>query len=148
MLKQACYVVFLCVLSSSLQAQSLPIEHQLSKSIEEDLTAELVMIRKTGLPGTANSIKAFTKDEALCRLNNNHFAKHTLSGGSHTISYQYFGKKAKKKAKTFDVNLKANETKYVLFFLESGFIKNKVHVVELAEESAAQYLAELKLDEK
>lgn len=98
------------------------------------------------MQGSAIALKTFVGDQPMSKLRNRRFVEQQLNPGSYTLKYQWYGKKAKKKARAISVNLKPDEATYILFFLESRLFTTKVHAVQITADTATRFLQDLKED--
>jgi hypothetical protein len=119
-----------------------------STSKIEENQGEIVFIRSTGAPGAAVAIRTFIDNKFSSKINNKRFTKHSVAAGKHKFAVQYYGKKRKAKQQETEITVAAGQKKYVMLFMRAGFFVNRIHAVEITEDSAKALYPDLKEDEK
>ena len=119
-----------------------------SSSSETSETGTICFIRKTGFFGSASAFKTCIDEKFVCKLNNKRYSMHEVSPGSHIVSVQFGGKKSKKKAEKFQVNVEPGKITYVQIIMETGALVNNIYCEEVTENTATRKMKSLKPDKK
>jgi hypothetical protein len=144
-------ILFCLVLIASFASNAQPQvteEPMTSTSNMEENQGEIVFIRSTGMPGAAVAIRTFIDDKLASKINNKRFTKHSVAAGKHKFAVQYYGKNRKAKQQETEVTVATGQKKYVMLFMRAGFFVNRIHAVEITEESAKALYPDLKEDGK
>jgi Protein of unknown function (DUF2846) len=106
----------------------------------------IYFMRSTGFQGSAAGFTAFIDGEFVCKLNNKKFSMHVVPAGSHVVSVQFAGKKAKDKAEPITLTVEPDKSYYIQFVFQSGFFVNNVYCSEITENSARPLMEGLEED--
>lgn len=111
-------------------------------------TATVYFIRSTGMVGFAQAYMAFIDGQLTCKLNNNRFSIHQVQPGEHTITVQFYGKKAKPSAEPIQIVMEPGNTYYVQMVYTQSFMSDNLYCQEVTENSAKKILRNCVQDTK
>ncbi len=104
--------------------------------------AEIIILRNTGISGSAVRFRSFLGNQLLGKIRNKRFDIYLVPAGNHEFSVQFSGKN--KKAKGFNIVVEPGKKYYIMMVLKYGWFVNKLYAVEVIESSALRQMEGLK----